>query len=121
MNKFLTYLMITAFIMVGVPWVIVSFVKGEPGTMAIKILLYGVYPLYSFIVGLYAGKNAKVRFLLPVLTAAFFLGGVWMFFEWGEPVYKMYAAGYLILGVIGMLMRAMIRHYRRGKQDETSV
>ena len=121
MNKFLTYLMVTAFIMIGVPWIVVSFVKGNEGIMACKILFYAVYPLYSFIVGLYAGKNVKVRFILPALTAAFFLGGIWMFFEWEEPVYKMYAAGYFMLSVIAMLMRALIRRHARGKQDETSI
>ena len=118
MNKFLTYLMVTAFIMIGIPWIVVSFIKGDMGVKACMILFYAVCPLYSIIVGLYAGKNVKIRFILPLLTAAFFLGGIWMFFDFGDDKYKLFAAGYLMLGIIFMLFRAIFRKSRRGKTDE---
>ena len=43
------------------------------------------------------------------------LAGVWLFFEMGEPAFLLYAGGYLIIGVITMLITALIPKIIYGK------
>lgn len=40
---------------------------------------------------------------LPVISAALFLIGTWVFFDMGETAFILYAAVYLVLGIAAML------------------
>lgn len=73
------------------------------------LLFFSVDPLYSVITGVYAGKDVRHLWSLPVISAALFLTGTWIFFQMGEPAFVLYAAVYLALGTAAMLISMFIR------------
>ena len=93
--------------MIGGPWLALKF----PGMDAMGIcfiLFFAVNPLFSIVCGAFSGRNIRQLWALPLITAVLFLAGVWIFFEMGEPAFLIYAAVYLIVGSIAMLVSAFI-------------
>lgn len=73
------------------------------------ILFFALNPVYSIFEGIYAGKDIKRLWILPVATAIFFLVGAWLFFDMGEKIFIIYALGYLVLGIAAMLITMLVR------------
>lgn len=46
---------------------------------------------------------------LPIVSAALFLIGTWIFFDMGEMAFILYAVVYLVLGIVAMLISMIIR------------
>jgi len=57
----------------------------------------------------FAGKDVKHLWSLPVISAVLFLIGTWIFFDMGETAFILYAAVYLIIGIMAMLISMFIR------------
>ena len=53
-NNFILWFIISAVIMLALPWLAVSFIKGDGGMAVCFILFFAVNPIYSVII-LYAG------------------------------------------------------------------
>ena len=53
------WLGISAVIMLALPWPAVSLIKGDGGMAACFLLFYAVNPIYSVIIGAFAGKDRK--------------------------------------------------------------
>ena len=100
---------VSAVVMLMVPWLAVTFVKGDAGMAVCFLLFFAVNPLYSVINGAYAGKDVKYLWSLPVISAVLFLIGTWIFFDMGETAFILYAAVYLALGIAVMLISMLIR------------
>lgn len=98
-------------IMLVLPWLAISFVNGDAGMSVCFLLFFAINPIYSVIIGVFAGKNRKKWWGLPVISAVLFLFGSWMFFDMGEKAFIMYAGIYLILGAAAMIISAVI--YRK--------
>ena len=109
MKKILWGLAVSAFIMFALPWLAVTFVKGDGGMAACFLLFFAVNPLYSVIIGVFTGKNIRHLWSLPIISAMLFLIGTWIFFDMGETAFILYAAVYLILGIAAMLISMLIR------------
>ena len=109
MKKIVFWLIISAFVMFALPWMSVTFVNGNGGMAASFILFFAVDPVFSIILGIFTGEDAKRLWWLPVISAVFFLAGTWIFFDIGETVFILYAAGYLVLGVAFMLISSLVR------------
>lgn len=97
-----------AAVMLLLPWMAVHFVKGDAGVAVCFLLFFGVNPLFSLAMGVFAGKGRKKRWSLPLVTAALFVAGAWIMFSPYEPAFLLYAAGYLILGLISMGVTCLI-------------
>lgn len=96
------WVILSAIFMLLLPWMAVTFIRGD-GSMAICFLLfYGLNPIYSVIAGAFAGKNRKQLWYLPAISAILFLVGTWIFFDIRELVFILYAMVYLALGVLAM-------------------
>ena len=95
--------------MLALPWLAVTFVKGDAGMAACFLLFFAVNPVYSVIIGAYAGKDIRHLWSLPVISATLFLTGTWIFFDMGETAFILYAAVYLALGIAAMLISMFIR------------
>ena len=106
---------VSAIIMILFPWLAVTFVKGVDGMAVCFLLFYAVNPIYSVIIGAIAGKNVRCLWSLPVISSLLFLVGTWIFFEMGEPAFIMYAAIYLVLGEISMLISSAIHKKCRNR------
>ena len=96
-------------VMLAFPWLAVTFVKGDAGMAVCFLLFFAVNPLYSMIIGAFAGKDVKHLWSLPVISAVLFLIGTWIFFDMGETAFILYAAVYLIIGIMAMLISMFIR------------
>ena len=107
MKKLITWTMSAVLLMIGCPWLTVTF-AGSAGMVNCFILFFAINPLYSIVCGVFAGKDIKQLWALPVITAGLFLTGTWLCFEMGEPAFLMYCSYYLIIGIIAMLISAFI-------------
>lgn len=100
------WFILSAIIMLLLPWMAVTFIKGDGGMAACFILFFCVNPVYSITAGAFAGKNSKQRWFLPIISVILFLAGTWIFFDMGETAFIRYAAVYLLLGCAAMLISA---------------
>lgn len=107
-KKFTIWIMITAVIMLILPWLAVTFIKSDAGMAVCFLLFFVVNPIYSAAVGVFAGKDIKYLWSLPVISAVLFLFGTWIFFDMGETAFIMYAFVYFVLGIAAMLVSMFI-------------
>ena len=108
MKKFITWSILSAFLMIGGPWVALQF----PGLDAMGVcflLFFAINPLFSAVCGAFAGRNISRSWLLPVVVAGLFVAGVWIFLDMGELDFLIYGAGYLLIGSVAMLISALIK------------
>lgn len=107
-KKFIVWLAISATVMLILPLSAVTLIKGDAGMAACFILFFAVNPIYSIIIGYFAGKGGKHLLSLPVISAILFLAGTWLFFDMGEPAFILYAVVYLVLGIVAMMISMFI-------------
>ena len=118
-KKYIMWFILSAFVMLLLPWAAVTFVKGDAGMAACFLLFFAVNPIYSVVIGIFAGRNFKEMWSLPVISAVLFLLGTWIFFDMGERAFLMYAGIYLIIGIVVMLVSALIS--KRALQKTNSM
>ena len=107
-KKYIMWFILSAFVMLLLPWAAVTFVKGDAGMAACFLLFFAVNPVYSVVIGIFAGRNFKEMWSLPVISAVLFLLGTWIFFDMGERAFLLYAGIYLIIGIVVMFVSALI-------------
>lgn len=108
-KRYFVSLAISVVIMLLLPCLAVTFVKGD-GAMAVCFLLFfAINPLYSIVTGIFAGKQLKTLWGMPIILVILFLAGTWIFFDMGEMAFLWYAGIYLIIGMISMMLSAFIR------------
>ena len=100
---------VSAVLMLALPWLAVTFVKGDAGMAVCFLLFFAVNPIYCVIAGTFAGKDMRQLWSLPLVSAALFLVGTWIFFDMGETAFILYAAVYLVLGIAAMIISRFIR------------
>ncbi len=108
-KNIILWLAASAVVMLAFPWLAVTFVKGDAGMAVCFLLFFAVNPLYSVLIGAFAGKDVKHLWSLPVISAVLFLIGTWIFFDMGETAFILYAAVYLVIGIMAMLISMFIR------------
>ncbi|MCI9139220.1 MAG: hypothetical protein HFI78_05830 [Lachnospiraceae bacterium] len=109
------WLTISIVIMLILPWLAVTFVKDDGGMAISFLLFFGLNPIYSIIIGAFAGKDMKHLWNLPVISAILFLMGTWIFFDMGEMAFVMYMVIYLIIGILAMLVSMLVNKKRKGE------
>lgn len=108
-NNFILWFIVSMVIMLILPWLAISFVNGDEGMAVCFTLFFAINPIYSVVMGIFAGKDIKNLWEMPIISAVLFLLGSWIFFDMGERAFILYAGIYLILGVVTMFM-SMIVH-----------
>ncbi len=103
-RNILLWLAASAAVMLALPWAAVTFVKSDAGMAVSLLLFFAVNPLYSVMLGAFAGKDIRRLWSFPVVLAGLFLTGVWVFFDRGERAFILYAGVYLALGTAAMLI-----------------
>lgn len=107
-KNYIIWLILSIVVMFLLPWAAVTFVKGDAGMAACFLLFFAVNPLYSIVIGIFAGRNLKEMWSLPVISAVLFLLGTWIFFDMGEIAFLMYAGVYFVIGMAAMFVSALI-------------
>lgn len=99
---------LSAIIMLILPWWAASFVKSDAGMAVCLILFFAVNPVYSVIIGIVSGKDVKHLWSLPVISPVLFLAGTWIFLDMGELSFLVYTVVYLMLGICAMAISMLI-------------
>ena len=97
-------LLISALVALLLPWLAVTFVKGDNGMAVIFLLFFAVNPITAVLLGGVSGGNVRMAWFQPLLFAVLFLLGAWVFFTMAEMAFVIYAAVYLILDYAAMLL-----------------
>ena len=116
MKKLTLLTAIAAALMVGGPGLALC-LSGMDAMGATFILFFGVNPLFSAICGAISGSDTGRLWPLPLITAALFLLGVWIYFDARELSFLIYGAGYLLIGWAAMLVSALITRLKQTKQN----
>ncbi len=112
-KTYLCCLGISGGIMLALPWAAVTFVKADGGMAVCLLLFYVVNPIYSVVIGAFAGKDRKHLGSLPVVSEVLFLIGTWLFFGMGEPAFIWYGVIYLALGIGAMAISSIVRKKKK--------
>ena len=105
MKKIFPWLIASAAILLALPWLAVTFVA--------KPHLCNLHRSIR-------RQGYKKFWVLPVITALFFLAGAWWFLELGESDFILYALVYLILGMAAMLLSQFVRKKRQKKPSRSN-
>jgi hypothetical protein len=107
---------VTAFVMIALPWLFRSLIQGYTYFAAVYSLLYVLNPIFSAVVGVFAGRDMKALWYLLLFPPLFFLAGIGLLFTLSSVgVFFRYAVLYLALGTAAMLISAAIRKHGRQK------
>lgn len=101
MKKNLMYGLVSAAVMVLLPWLAVAFAPADAGMAVCLMLFFVVNPVYAVTVGALAGREGKPLLAQPLVTAVLFMAGSWLNFPPIDPVFWGYGAVYLALGYAG--------------------
>jgi len=107
-RKPMFWLLLSAAVMLLLPWMLVTFVRSDAGMVVVLLLFFVIDPGYSMAAGYYAGKQIRRLWWVPALCAGFFLAGTWLFFEMGELSFLTYAGIYYAIGMEAMLVSRLI-------------
>lgn len=109
MKRTVLFLACAAFVMLALPWLAVTLIKGPDAMAVCFALFFAVDPLFSVLLGIFAGRAVKTRWFLPLANVLLFLFGTWLFFDMGETAFLLYAAIYLFLGSAAMGITAYVK------------
>jgi len=112
MKKLIIWTISATILMIGCPWLTVNF-AGSSGLGVCFLLFFAVNPLFSAVCGVFAGRNIKQLWSLPIIVSLLYLSGVWLFFEMGEPEFLLYCGCYLIIGIVFMLISTFINKIKK--------
>ena len=93
-------ILLSVLIMILLPFLAVTFVKGDNGMAICFVLFYAINPLFS----IYFGYKTD-KWIYPAVNSLLFLMGTWIFFDMGEIAFVYYAIVSLLLGLITMLIK----------------
>ncbi len=113
MKRFLFFLLLTASVMLGLPWLAVTFLQADAGMAICFLLFFAVNPVYALLIGGIAGKNRKTDWVLPLLPALLFLAGTWLLFDMGETAFLLYAGIYLLLSLLSMAALRLFSRFQK--------
>lgn len=114
MKKLIFWTILSAVVMLGFPGFTVAFIKSNVAMAICFLLFFAIDPLYSVLLGVFAGKKLRELWGLPVISAGLFLLGTWIFFDMGESAFILYAVVYLVLGFVAMLVSAIMNNRKNG-------
>lgn len=107
-TKLLGWLAGSAAVMLLLPWAVVSFVNSNAGMAVTLLLFFVIDPIYAVVAGIFAGRDIKGLWSVPVIAALLFILGAWIFFDMGEGAFAIYTGGYLVIGIVSMFVSSRI-------------
>jgi len=107
-KKPLLWLMLSAGVMLLLPWLAVTLVRSDGAMAVVWLLFFGINPGYCITAGYYSGKQMNRLWWVPAVASGLFLAGAWLFFQPGEPAFLTYAGIYFALGMEAMLVSRLI-------------
>lgn len=106
-------ILLSAAVMVAVPVGIFLFGSADSGMALAIIFLFLIAPAWSLIAGIFAGRDLRRLWPLPLISAALFLCGMWLGTASFSTDFFLYAVVYLCLSGIALLLTWLIVGRRR--------
>ena len=117
MKKHLVCSVISVIVMLLLPWCAVTFVPSDGGMLVSLLLLFAVNPISAVCIGIISGSNPRSLWLHPLLLSALFTVGAWKSLGITVPDRLSYAAVYLAVGYLALLLTILLRR----KKDSASL
>lgn len=110
---------ITLAVMFILPLIVAKCVPSDCcGMVVCFVLFFIVNPFYSLLIGVYAGRNIKTRWGMPVFSAAVIQLGTWLFFDFYAPEFLKLTGAYMCIGIVSMLIKKQrIKSNERSKSN----
>ena len=96
--------LVSAFIMIAMPWLTLSVIHGDFGMTVCLMLFYGLNPLTAIMIGLFSGVHIRTSWFQPLLPPVFFMVGVRLFFNIKDTSFLILAIIYLVVGYAVMFI-----------------
>lgn len=119
--------LLSAAVMIALPVCVFSFGTEVTGMMLILTVWFVVDPIWSILIGMYAGSDAAKRWPLPLISGALFVPGCWMGLSDYSADFLVYAGAYIFIAAAAMLVTALVHRSRsaaaarRLKEDRNAV
>lgn len=117
MKKHLVCAVISAIVMLLLPWCAVVFVPSDGGMLVSLLLLFAVNPISAVCIGIISGSKPRLLWPQPLLLSALFAVGAWKSLGITISDILPYAAVYLAVGYLALLLTVLLRH----KKDSASL
>ena len=98
---------------------ICQFAGLDLGVLILHFLI--INPIWSLLLGIWSGAKCRARCYIPFIYAVSYLLLSWIFLEWGESAFIMYALIYLALGLISMSVTALIKNMYKQKKERDNI
>lgn len=109
MNKrFRNWIIASAVVMLGLPFLAVAFTTGNMALVICIALFWAINPIFSIVQGYAAGSDVREMWGLPLLNSLLYVAGMWLFFAMGEMSFLLYGLMYMALGYLAMWMMWMV-------------
>lgn len=108
---------VAALIMLGLPWLSVTFADSMSGMLVSIILFFSINPVFSIIMGACAGQDIKGYWYMPAGNAGFFLLGIWLYISKDISPFYPHAIVYLALGIVSMIISLIVKKRGRNKKE----
>lgn len=92
------------------------FVPREARMFVTILLFFAAGPVCAIAGGVWAGRNCRSLWGMPLITCGMYLAGVWSFLDLGNPDFLVYAGLYLTQGLLAMGITAGFLRARRKKE-----
>lgn len=105
MNRIKRLIVILAILvtaMLIIPLVAVNTVKADAGMLVAMMLFFLVYPAFSIVIGIIAGKDIKFFWFTPLLIAGLFWAFSSLTYKTAFPI--VYSAIYFVVSAISMVI-----------------
>ncbi len=98
------------------PFLAVKFANSNAAMILCFVLFFAVNPVFSIISGIYAGLDIKRMWFMPFTIAIIYLFSSWIFFDFGEKAFIIYAAFYFFVCTISMLTVYSVKKFSSFKK-----
>ena len=107
MKDYMKWLLASVVIMVALPIVVLEVLNVGVAMAVLTLLLFAVCPIYSVLLGVFAGKDGKRFWSLPVISPLLSLATMGILL--GDNGFARFAGVYLILGLTAMAASMIVR------------
>ena len=96
-----------------IPWLVCFVIRSDAAMAICFILWYAIDPVFAIAAGMFAGRDPRRMWYVPLLIPALFILASWTCFEWGDPAYITYALMYLLMGGTTMFVFLLLTNGKR--------
>lgn len=114
--RVLRVLFVCAVVQVVIPWSVSLAVSAEASIGVLYILFFMLEPLFALIMGLYAGRQIRLRWFTALAVPVMFLLGIAAVFGAGVVEFLVYSVTYLLLTLAGMLASYLFTAWREARK-----